>query len=92
MDRKEQRQLAAAKRGELAPLRKREKQLERQIDKLQAQLHIIEQSLADESLYSEAQKDSLSEILQKQGQLKSRLAENEELWLSTQEEIHQFQD
>lgn len=92
MDRKEQRQLAAAKRGELAPLRKREKQLERQIDKLQAQLHIIEQSLADESLYSEAQKDSLHEILQKQGQLKSRLAENEELWLSTQEEIHQFQD
>ena len=91
MDKKEQRQLAAAKRGELAPLRKREKRLEKQLDKLQAQLHNIEQSLADESLYSEAQKGTLSDILQKQGQLKSQLEQNEELWLSTQEDIHQLQ-
>ena len=91
MDKKEQRQLAAAKRGELAPLRKREKRLEKQLDKLQAQLHNIEQSLADKSLYSEAQKGTLSDILQKQGQLKSQLEQNEELWLSTQEDIHQLQ-
>ena len=92
IDKKEQRQIAAAKRGELAPLRKRERQLEKQIDKLQVQLCSIEDSLSDESLYSETQKGALTDILLKQGQLKSQLEENEEQWLSNRDEIHQFQD
>ncbi len=91
-DKKEQRQIAAAKRQQLAPLRKQEKQLEKQIDKIQAQLLGIETSLTDESLYTETQKATLTDILQKQGQLKSQLLEVEEQWLSIQEEIHQFQD
>ena len=92
MDKKAQRQLAAAKRAQLAPLRKKEKQLEKGIDQLQAQLRSIEDSLADDSLYSEARKGTLTNILQEQGQLKSQLEENEEHWLSIQEQIHQFED
>ena len=86
-DRKEQRQLAAAKREQLAPLKKQEKKLETQIDKIQDKLGIVEKSLADKSLYIDENKSSLTGILQEQGKLKSLLREKEEAWLLLQEEL-----
>ena len=86
-DRKEQRQLAAAKREQLAPLKKQEKKLETQIDKIQDKLGIVEKSLADKSLYINENKSSLTGILQEQGKLKSLLREKEEAWLLLQEEL-----
>jgi ATP-binding cassette subfamily F protein 3 len=87
LDKKRQRQLAAAKREELAPLRKEVKQLEKQMEKNQAGLDRIEEKLADQSLYEDSAKARLTELLQEQGQLKSALAEAEERWLELQERL-----
>lgn len=87
VDKKQQRQQAAARREQLAPLRKREKVLEKEIDKLQAQLKQLEDKLADASLYDDANKPRLTTLLQQQGEAKSALAQSEEEWLDIQEQL-----
>jgi ATP-binding cassette subfamily F protein 3 len=87
LDKKQQRQEAAAKREQQAPLRKQEKQLEREIDKINKALKKLEDQLADSSLYDDANKAKLTEILQKQGELKSELAEIEEDWMEVMEKL-----
>lgn len=87
LDKKQQRQEAAAKREQEAPLRKREKALEQDIEKYQKQLTQLEQKLADTSLYEEANKSKLTDLLQQQGDLKSRLAKVEDEWLELQEQF-----
>ncbi|MEQ8314907.1 MAG: ATP-binding cassette domain-containing protein [Gammaproteobacteria bacterium] len=87
LDKKQQRQEAAAKREQQAPLRKQEKQLEREIDKINKALKKLEEQLADSSLYDDANKTKLTEILQKQGELKSELAEIEEDWMEIMEKL-----
>jgi len=86
-DKKEQRQQAAAKREQLAPLKKREKSLEREIDAINKQLKQIEERLGDASLYDEANKTLLKELLAQQGELKSSLAAREDDWLHIQEQL-----
>ncbi len=87
LDKKQQRQEAAAKREAQAPLRKREKQLEREIDKLNAELNRIEESLADSALYEDSNKAKLTDALQRQGDLKSQLATKEEAWMEVLEQL-----
>ncbi len=87
LDKKQQRQQAAAIREQQAPLRKKEKQLERDIDKLNDELASIENQLSDGALYEDANKEKLTELLQKQGELKSTLAEKEEAWMAVLEEL-----
>ena len=89
LDKKQQRQLAAAKRVHLAPLRNQEKVLEKAIHKLQSQLNSIETLLADESIYDEDKKSELKELLQQQGLLKVQLEQEEERWLKVLEELGQ---
>lgn len=87
LDKKEQRQKAAAKREALSPLRNRIKTLENAIDKSQQQLGKIEKLLADESLYAEENKQKLTELLRTQGKLKSELEQSETDWLEAQQEL-----
>lgn len=87
LDKKEKRQEAANRREKLAPLKKKEKKLETEIEKIQTQLKKIEESLADESLYLEQNKEELNRHIQDQGAQKSQLARLEEEWLQVQEEI-----
>lgn len=87
LDKKEKRQQAAAQREQLAPLKRREKAIESDIDKAHNELKKIEDSLADEALYTDAQKSVLSELLRHQGKLKTQLNDWEEQWLQIQEEI-----
>ena len=87
LDKKRQRQLAAAKREEVAPLRKLVKQCERDIEKLQQQLAKIEEALADEGLYDDSRKTELTDLLQKQGKFSSELQAAEEQWLEAQERL-----
>lgn len=87
LDKKRQRQLAAARRQQLAPLRKEVKQLEKAMAETQAQLDRIESRLADETLYKEAARDQLTGLLQEQGKLKSTLESAEERWLELQEQL-----
>lgn len=90
LDKKEKRQQAAAYREQLAPLKRREKAIESDIDKAHNELKKIEASLADEAIYADAQKSVLSELLQHQGKLKTQLMDREEKWLEIQEEIAAF--
>lgn len=87
LDKKQLRQEAAAKREAQAPLRKREKQLEREIDKLNSELNGLEELLADSALYDDANKTRLTDALQKQGDLKSQLSEKEEAWMEIMEQL-----
>jgi ATP-binding cassette subfamily F protein 3 len=89
-DKKEQRQLAAAKRVNMAPLRKREKQLEKSIEVLHNELQVIEESLADPLLYDDDNKSKLKDTLFQQGKLKTQLRGSEEEWLQVQEKIEAF--
>lgn len=87
VDKKQQRQQAAAIREQQAPLRKKEKLLERDIDTLNAELEKIETKLSDGDLYDESNKAELTRLLQKQGELKSSLAAKEEEWMAVLEQL-----
>ena len=90
LDKKEKRQQAADRRELLAPLNKKEKRLEVQIEKIQSKLSEIEALLSDESIYLEENKNDLNVLIQEQGMLKSGLVSNEEEWLEIQEEIANY--
>ncbi len=87
LDKKQQRQDAAAKREAQAPLRKKERQLEREIDKLNASLKTIEADLSDGGMYEERNKSKLTEVLQHQGELRTKLAETEAAWMEVMEQL-----
>ena len=52
-------------------MRKREKQLERKIDDLNSELRSLETQLSDSTLYDDSNKKQLTDLLQRQGELKS---------------------
>lgn len=87
VDKKKARQEAAAKRANLAPLRNAAKKIEKQMEVLQKELDKIETALADESIYIEANKASLTELLQTQGKLKAELVDAEERWFEIESEM-----
>ena len=90
LDKKEKRQQAADHREKLGPLKKQEKSLEAQIDKLQKRLVTIESSLADEAMYLEENKIELNALIQEQGALKSQLNAAEEQWMEVLEEVGSY--
>ena len=87
LDKKEQRQLGAAKREKVAPLKKLERSLEAAIDRSQIELQRIESKLTDESIYYEENKAFLRQLLLEQGLLKTELLEAEEKWLEVHEQL-----
>ena len=89
LDKKHLRQEAAAKREREAPMRKREKQLERKIDDLNSELQSLETQLSDSTLYDESNKKQLKDLLQRQGELKTQLADIEEAWMEVLEQLQQ---
>lgn len=86
-DKKAQRQQAAVLRELQAPLRKRAKVCENQMEKMQTRLEAIEAQLGDEAIYSEANKAKLAELVKEQGGLKGELDAVEEEWLTLQEQL-----
>ncbi len=91
VDRKQQRQDAAALRKQLQPLRKKVQAAERQVDKWQSQLDDLEQQLGDTTLYDAERKDELQTLLQQQGQLKQKLAQAEEDWMELSEAFEEME-
>lgn len=89
VDKKEQRQVAAALRDRLKPYTQAVKKYERQMDALQKNLQEIEQKLADPLLYN-GSNTQLAGLLKEQGALKNELAEAEEQWLENSEELEQI--
>ena len=87
LDKKQLRQEAAAKREREAPLRKREKQLERKIEDFNSELRSLETQLSDSTLYDDSNKKQLTDLLRRQGELKIQLADLEEAWIEVLEEL-----
>ena len=85
--RREQRQQAAARREQLRPLQRAVDKSEKALDDVTAELTQIRARLADGALYEEANKVALAELLQREGELKSKAAELEDTWLSAQEAL-----
>lgn len=91
IDKKQQRQEAAALRKQLQPLRKKVQAAERQVDKWQTQLDDIEVKLADTGLYDAERKEELQQLLQQQVTLKKNLEQAEETWMELSEEYEELE-
>lgn len=91
VDKKEQRQKAAAKREQLKPLTQKLKKLEREIEKLQTKLADIEEKLADTSLYEGNESaDLLQELLKDQAKYRGDIETQEEQWLEVSEALEEL--
>jgi len=87
VDRKEQKRLEAEKRQRLAPIRKQQQAAEKKMEKLQAELADIEETMGDSGLYDSSRKDELNTLIQQQGKLKSELEEIEMEWMDLTEQL-----
>lgn len=89
--RKAQRQAAAQHRQALKPLRDRLRKAEQQMSTLSTALADVETALADPDLYQGDKKDTLTELLKRQGELKSQLDQAEADWLDVSEQLEAFE-
>ena len=85
--RKDQKRLAAERRNQLRPLKKKADKLETQLDKLQTRLVTVEEELGDASIYDDSQKDRLKTLLAEQAGLTKSINETEEEWMMALEEL-----
>ncbi|MDC8805154.1 ATP-binding cassette domain-containing protein [Halomonas pacifica] len=91
-DRKAARRAAAELREKLRPLKRQRDKAEQAMEKTQAALGEVEERLADATLYTEAsRKAELTELLGRQGELKSRLDALEAEWLAAEEALEAMQ-
>lgn len=91
VDKKQQRQMAAAIRQQLAPYKKQTEKLEQALEKIQAQQYMIEQQLADPLLYEATQKDKLRRLLDQQIEVNAEQQKIEEDWLTALEHLEALQ-
>jgi len=90
LDKRTQRQQAAARRQSLAPLKREIGSLESAMEKLNRNLDAIDKQLLDSSVYDDSNREQLKDLLQKQGSLKSELATAEEKWLELSEKYQEL--
>ncbi len=85
--RKDQKRREAELRTLTQPLRKEIARLEKEMEKLNAQLASAEEKLGDSDLYDQSRKAELTECLQQQAQAKAGLEDAEMAWLDAQEQL-----
>ncbi|UYM18006.1 ATP-binding cassette domain-containing protein [Endozoicomonas euniceicola] len=85
--RKDQKRLAAERRNAMRPLKKQADKLESQLDKLQTRLAVVEDELADSSIYDATEKDRLKNLLAEQTDLTRGINNTEEEWMMALEEL-----
>jgi len=90
VDKKEARKQAAIQREQLAPLRREVRTLEKTMEKLSAELSVLEDRLGDASLYEDSRRDELTELLRQQGYCKAELSQAEENWLEKSTELEEL--
>lgn len=86
-EKKAQRQQSAEARKKIAPLNKKSQQLEKEIEKNEKQLADVEHELADTDLYTDAKKEALKMLLDRQVKTKKAIADKEAEWLEIQTQI-----
>ena len=90
-DRKARKRAEAALRQKLSPYRKRQTGLEKEMDDLQQTLKVLEDDLADPSLYAADGKARLQELLGKQAEARGRLETVEAEWLDVSETVESME-
>jgi ATP-binding cassette subfamily F protein 3 len=87
-NRKQTRQQEAQRRQRLKPLLDRVRQIEKQMAANRMELEILEQRLADQTLYSDpSRKGELTDLVKKQGTIKSEIESLEWDWLQASEAL-----
>jgi len=87
-DRQQRRREAAEQRQRLKPLRDELARLETALARLTQKQQVLEETLADPSLYTDAaNKPRLKALLLEKAELESAMAETEEAWLTVGEEL-----
>lgn len=90
-DRKARKRAEAALRQKLSPYRKRQSGLEKEMDDLQQTLKLLEDELADPSLYAADGKARLQALLGKQAEARGRLETVEAEWLDVSETVESME-
>jgi ATP-binding cassette subfamily F protein 3 len=85
--RREKRQQAATQREKLRPLQTQLAQTETEMEAVARALQEVREQMASTELYTEAQRDTLAELLKREGVLKLRAAELDEIWLDQQQRL-----
>lgn len=86
--RKASRKAAAELREKLRPLKKQRDQAEKAMENAQQALEEVEQVLADPALYTDStRKAELTKTLSQQAEIKARLDQSEQQWLSAEEAL-----
>ena len=87
-DRRAARRAAAELREKLRPLKKARDRAEQAMEKVHKELVMVEEALAEPELYTDpGRKGELTELLSRQGELKTRLEALEAEWLAAEEEL-----
>ena len=86
-EKKAQRQQSAEARKKIAPLNKKSQQLEKEIETNEKQLADVEHELADTDLYTDAKREALKMLLDRQAKTKKEIADKEAEWLEIQTQI-----
>lgn len=89
--RKDVRRLEAQKRAQTQPLRDSLKRVEARLEKLGEQKKALEAALSDTSLYEDANKDRLRDVLRQQTDVTKALAETEEQWLEASDALEKME-
>lgn len=85
--RKQQKRAEAEFRQKVSPIKKAISSYESQIERNETQLAELHEELGDSSLYDEANKEKLQQLLQRQADIKSQLEDTEALWMAAEEEL-----
>lgn len=90
-ERKEQKRLAAERRSKLRPLKKATEKLEAEMETLAEKLTEVEEKLSDTSIYEDARKAELKDVLQQQASLQQRSEVVETEWMEKLEELEELE-
>ncbi|MEI6896526.1 MAG: ABC transporter ATP-binding protein [Psychromonas sp.] len=91
VNRKDKKRLEAEFRKRLTPYKKQLSSSDKEMDSYSARLTAIEEKLGDSTVYDQANKKLLTELLREQGEVKMLLEESEILWMDAQEQIERLQ-
>ncbi len=86
VDRKRERQEAAQRRAQVAPLRKEIKAAEQKISRLKAELAKVDAKLADPKLYAGGPAETIA-LGKDKARFEAEIAEQEEIWLVKSDEL-----
>ena len=88
--RKEKRQQAAMQRAKLRPLQQQVKQTEDEMATVSQALDALQEQLGDSDLYAAEQKDALATLLKREGKLKVRAQQLDDIWLEQQQALEEL--